>query len=349
MNAFLIVFGLFLLISAGALLVATLQSRSRSLLLGGLVAALAGVISILLGFTIVIVGPNERLVVFNRVTGNLSTPREPGVAIVNPITTSYEVYDVSRQTYTMSAIRFEGEVQGDDAVTARTSGGQEVFIDVTVIYIIDPQQVNKVHVNWPNGRYRDQLIRPLMRSVVRDAVSLFAVESVYQERATIDNQIEQAVIPAMSTEGFEVIDVLVRNVTFTTEYATAIENAQIAEVNIREQEFRIQEVERQAQQVEARAQGEADARIIQARAEAEALQLIADVLEENPALLEYQYVQNLSDQVQVLALPTGSPYIFDLQSVLENRVTGTSGSSGDNLIPELPDPSDSSSESSSNN
>src|SRR5690606_13666528 len=110
-----------------------------------------------------------------------------------------------------------------------------------------------------NDGYRSGLIRPLLRSVISDAVSLFSVESIYQERSTIDAQIEESVVPAMEKEGFIVEDILVRNVTFTEEYSTSIEAAQIAEVRIREAEFRVEEVEQQAAQVEARARGAAEA------------------------------------------------------------------------------------------
>ena len=340
MNSLLILFGLFLLIGAGALLVGTLQTRSPQMTIGAIAATVVGIICVLLGFTIVSVGPNERLVVFNRVTGNLDDVRQPGISLVNPITTDYRHYDVSRQTYTMSSIQFEGDVQGDDAVEARTSGGQQVVIDLTMIYRINPDDVNLVHVNWPNNRYRDELIRPLLRSVVRDAVSIFPVESVYQERATIDNQITEAVIPAMEREGFTVEDILVRNVTFAPEYATAIEAAQIAEVNIREQEFRVREVEQEAAQVEARARGVAEARIIQAEADAQALRLVAEVLAENPNLLQYEYIQRLSDQVTVLGLPASSPFIFDLAGIANlPPPAGSSGGGEPSLIP-TPAPTD---------
>jgi regulator of protease activity HflC (stomatin/prohibitin superfamily) len=176
--------------------------------------------------------------------------------------------------------------------------------------------VNQIHINWPDDRYRAELVRPLLRSVVRDAVSEFSVETVYQQRQTIDQTITEAVLPAMETEGFIVLDILVRNITFTPEYAQAIEAAQIAEVRIREREFQVQEAEQQAEQVQALARGDAEARKIKALAEAESLQYIADVLADNPDLIQYIYAQNLSDNVQVIGLPATSPFLFDFQSLL---------------------------------
>jgi regulator of protease activity HflC (stomatin/prohibitin superfamily) len=312
MNLFLTLVGIFILIGAFVLALIGVQTRQRGLMPLAIGSVVIGLLLFVLGISVVSVGPNERLVVFNRISGKLGEPRGPGLALINPITTAYKRYDTSRQTYTMSATNNEGNMIGDDAVSARTSGGQEVFLDVTVIYRINPEAINTVHVNWPNKRYQDELIRPLLRSVIRDAVSLFEIESIYRERSTIDRQIETVVIPALQAEGFEVVDILVRDVNFTEQYAQAIEDAQIAEVQIREQEFRVQSVEQEAQQTEARAQGVANARLIEAEAEAQALQLVAEVLADNPALLEYQYIQNLSDQVQVLGLPANSPFIFDL-------------------------------------
>ena len=122
----------------------------------------------------------------------------------------------------------------------------------------------------------------------------------------------------MELEGFVVQDILVRNISFTPEYANQIEAAQIAEVNIREEEFRVQAVEQQANQAKERARGEADAILILAEAEAEALTLIATALTQSPDLLEYQYVQNLSDNIGLVALPANSPYIFDLNSLINS-------------------------------
>ena len=40
----------------------------------------------------------------------------------------------------MSIAPSEGAIQGDDSITARTSDGQEIFVDASVIYAIDPDQ-----------------------------------------------------------------------------------------------------------------------------------------------------------------------------------------------------------------
>ena len=48
----------------------------------------------------------------------------------------------------MSIAPSEGAVQGDDSITARTADGQEIFVDASVIYAIDPAKVVQVHIDW---------------------------------------------------------------------------------------------------------------------------------------------------------------------------------------------------------
>ena len=76
-------------------------------------------------------------------------------------------YSISNQNYTMSAVSGEGQVQGDDSIRARTKDGQEVILDASVIYQVDPGKVVPLHIVWQN-RYEDGIVRPeAQRSVAR--------------------------------------------------------------------------------------------------------------------------------------------------------------------------------------
>ena len=63
------------------------------------------------------------------------------------------------------------------------------------------------------------------------------------------------------------------------------------------------------------AQGAADARVIQAQAESQALQLIAGALENNDTLLLYQYISKLAPGVQVMLVPNNNPYLLNLPAL----------------------------------
>jgi len=60
------------------------------------------------------------------------------------------------------------------------------------------------------------------------------------------------------------------------------------------------------------AQGRADARLIEAEAEAKALRLVANAIKDNPDLLTYEYIKQITPNIEVMLLPSNSPFLFPL-------------------------------------
>jgi regulator of protease activity HflC (stomatin/prohibitin superfamily) len=212
----------------------------------------------------------------------------------------------------------------------RTIDGQEVLLDVTLIYRINPASVNTVHRNWQTN-YESNLVIPVLRGFVRDVVSGYRAEAVYGEsREAVQQAIEDAVSVRLSQEGLEVTDLIVRNVTFSSEeFAQSIERVQIAERQAEEAAFRVQQEEQEAARVRVRAEGSRDATIAEAEGEAEsvrllaqaqadALALVSEQLAANPLLIQYEYIRNLSDNVTLVTLPSNSPFLFDIDSLMQS-------------------------------
>ena len=132
---------------------------------------------------LVFIQPEERGVVISALqpTGYRVEPLQPGLRWIIPFFESVVIYPISRQTYTMSIAPNEGQVQGDDSIAARTADGQEIFVDASVIYSIDPTKVVQLHIDWQD-RYTDELVRPLARGVIRDVVSQYKVEEVVSSK-----------------------------------------------------------------------------------------------------------------------------------------------------------------------
>jgi regulator of protease activity HflC (stomatin/prohibitin superfamily) len=138
--------------------------------------------------------------------------------------------------------------------------------------------------------------------------------------------IEKAMAEKMTANGLLLIDFVLRNITFSPEYAASVEQKQIAEQQAKQAalvvEQRRQEAE-QARQVASgvadasviRAEGSAKARIIEAEAESKALQLIAAVLGQNQELLTYQYITKIAPGIQVMLLPSDNQFLFPLPTL----------------------------------
>ncbi|MCC6614903.1 MAG: hypothetical protein IT320_15595 [Anaerolineae bacterium] len=325
----LIAFVLFLAGIGGAVVAASQGRAARSGVVLAVVGLVAGILFSVIGQGILIVQPQEVAVVFNTLSGGLDQPRRSGTHIVIPVIQQATIYPISQQEYTMSGTSAEGARTGDDAVRARTIDGQEIRIDLTVIFGIDPLKANTIHERWQT-RYTEDFIRPTARGIVRDVVSGFRAAAIYGlERGAMEVDIQSQLNERMSAEGLILTDMLVRDITFTDEFAQSIERAQIAEQRAAEARFQVEQRVAEAEQARAvaqgerdaeiaRAEGEAQAIILRAQAEAEGLRLVSEQIAENPELIQYEYVRRLAENINIALVPSNSPFLFDFQNLTQS-------------------------------
>jgi regulator of protease activity HflC (stomatin/prohibitin superfamily) len=298
----------------------TLASQGRSARGGFMLAVVGfagGVVLFVISSGILIVQPARAAVIVNVLSGELEQPaRAPGTSIIIPGLQEYIIYPTDQREYTMSGISSEGRLQGNDAVEALTVDGQEIRLDITVLYRIIREDINQIHLNWQN-RYESDFIRPTVRAVARDVVSQFEAEAIYGlEREALGGRISEVVSREMKGQGLSMTALLVRQIDFNDAFADSIEEKQIEEQKLqraRTEAERVRtEASGQADAAEEAARGRANARLIEAEAEAEALRVISDQIAANPNLIQYLYVANLSDNVSFALLPSDSPFIFNV-------------------------------------
>jgi regulator of protease activity HflC (stomatin/prohibitin superfamily) len=336
--------GLSWLAVLGVIVYAVLRVSRKQKVAGG-VALIVVVVVVAIVLNVVTAGlvfvePTERGVVITIAGGGVRPePLQPGLNWIIPFAESVRTYRIDRQTYTMSIAHAEGQIQGDDSIEARTSDGQIVLVDASVIFAVDPAEAVDVHIKWQD-QYVDNLIRPVTRGVIRDAVSQFGVEEVYStQRLALTQQINEGLADSLSEGGLILIDFVLRNITFSQEYSDSIEQKQIAEQLAQQAAFTVEQRKQEAEQArqvaegkadasviaaegEAKAvviaaQAEAEARLIQAEAEAQALEMLAQAIEENPDVITLEYIEKLSPGIQVMLLPSDNPFLLPLPS-LEN-------------------------------
>ena len=284
-----------------------------------------------LGAGLVFIQPQERGVVISALSGTGYRPQAlgPGLHWFVPYAESVTRYAISNQTYTMVAKSAEGKVQGDDSVSARTADGQQVYFDASVIYAANPDKVVKLHIQW-QGRYEEEFVRPRARSLIYNRAAQFTVEQIYgSKRTELQQAIQDEISKDFEAQGLTLVQFLLRNISFSPEYAQAVEQKQIAQQNAERAKFLVQQQEQEAARLRVEAQGIRDAAITRAEGEAKALQLVADALRNNPDLIQYTYVQKIAPNISVIVLPGGgggagtAPYILDLKQLLEGLPRST--------------------------
>jgi prohibitin 2 len=317
----------------------------------GILLALAGIIVGIVFFIassgLITVGATQVAVIFQSVGGDATTnnlwpqPLKSGVHIITPIINEPFLYSTEIRTYTMSKTANEGAQGGDDSVAVRTSDGQQVYIDISVLYRVSPEKANQIHLKY-RDRYEQDFVRPVVRAAVRDVVSGYVVVDLLGDKRTIiQKQILDAVSPKFDDAGLELRDLLVRNITFSDEYIKAVEAKQVAEQQAQQAK---QDAERvrtlakgnadasvtaaqgEADATVARAKGEAQSIELRAAADAKALALISEQLLKNPALIQWRYIEKLASDIRLILLPSNSPMLFDAQG-LANSV-GAGGTTG---------------------
>ena len=102
-------------------------------------------------------------------------------------------------------------------------------MDASVIFAIDSARLVQLHITW-QSRYEEGVVRPLSRAAIRDAVSQYGVEEIVSsKRGELEQSITEQLAVGFQNNNLELIDFLLRNITFSEEYANAIEQKQIAE------------------------------------------------------------------------------------------------------------------------
>ncbi len=267
----------------------------------------------LLSAALVFVQPPYVAVVVSLVSpgGIRPQPLRAGLHWILPFLERDVSYPIYWQTYTMSGRPAEGAELGDDSIRARTSDGQEVRLDCSVIFRVDTEQAVSVHTDWQN-RYIVDLVRPVTRGFVRTQVSQFTVREVNSsDLRDLETTLDRILRTEFANRGFILDQVLLRDVTFTAEYAESIERKQIALEGK-------EEALHKAQQMRNMAAGRKDAIKIEAEGQADALALIAKALEQNPNLLTYQYIEKLSPKLHAILVPSHTPLILPLPKLDEH-------------------------------
>jgi regulator of protease activity HflC (stomatin/prohibitin superfamily) len=248
-------------------------------------------------------------------------PLDSGLHWIIPFAERVERYPRTNQTYTMSSVADEGTTIGDDSIQVRTKDGQQVFVDASVIYAVDPSKAIALYRTW-RFNYQDGLVRPQARGIIRDVASQYGVEEIVStKRAEMEKLIDDELARIFEENNLILRDFVLRNIRFSDEYAAAVEQKQIAEQQAQQAAFVVEQKRQEAEQARQIAQGQADAaviaaqgaaqsRLIEAQAEAEANRLLAASL--TPELIQYQYILNLAPGVQTIFIPSGNQFILPL-------------------------------------
>lgn len=238
-------------------------------------------------FTIVEAGHTGVGSVFGKVRDNeLSS----GFHLKNPFMRVTKM-SIRTQDYTMSIAQGEGQRTGADAIRALTKEGLDVDLDITVLYRLQESSASDVYTTIGLD-YDEVLIRPQIRSVIREIIAQYEAKDIYSEkRLEASSAIQAKLVQNLEPRGIVVEDVLLRNVQLPKRLADSIQLKLEAEQDAQRYDFLLEKEAKEAERKRVEAEGQRDAQ-----------RIINESLSAN--YLQYLYIQSLENREGTIYVPT---------------------------------------------
>jgi regulator of protease activity HflC (stomatin/prohibitin superfamily) len=156
-------------------------------------------------------------------------------------------------------------VQKSD-ITAQASSKdlQDVKTDVAVNWHIDPVKVNRIYQRiGDEEEILNGIVSPAVNEVVKAATAKKTAEEIITKRTELKQEIDLQLQNRLKTYDVLVDDVSLVDVSFSPEFAKAIEAKQIAEQQAKQADFEALKAEKEATAAVNRAKGQAEAQRLQ--------------------------------------------------------------------------------------
>ena len=199
--------------------------------------------------------------------------------------------NIRTQEYTMSIFQGEGKLTRDDSISALTKEGLKVDLDITVLYRLQEDRASDVYRDVGES-YEDVIIRPQIRSMIREVIALYSAREIYSEkREEATNEIQSRLQAELSIRGIEVEETLLRNIQLPANLANSIQEKLQAEQESQRYDFILEKEGKEAERKRVEAVGQRDSQ-----------QIINQSLTDR--YLQYLYLQNLKDLEGTIYIPT---------------------------------------------
>lgn len=210
------------------------------------IAAIATVIALVLASSFVIINPGQAgvLSVLGKAQDGVLLE---GIHIKPPFVSFVDIYDITVQKFEVPA-------------ESSTKDLQDLNARFAINFRLEPDRV--VEIRRKQGSLSNivtKIIAPQTQESFKVAAARRTVEQAITQRAQLKEDFDDALALRLEKYGINVLDTSVVDLTFSPEFARAVEEKQIAEQRARRAVYVAQEAEQEAQAEINRAKGRAEA------------------------------------------------------------------------------------------
>lgn len=261
------------------------------------IALLAIITGLILTSTLVVINPGQAGVL--SILGKAQdTPLLEGIHIKPPLVSFVDVYDVTVQKFEVPA-------------ESSTKDLQDLRARFAINFRLDP--ANIVEIRRKQGTLANvvaKIIAPQTQESFKIAAARRTVEEAITQRTKLKEDFDDALSSRLEKYGIIILDTSVVDLSFSEEFARAVEQKQIAEQSARRAVYVAQQAEQEAQAEINRAKGRAEAqRLLAETLKAQGGQLVL----QKEAIEAWKEGGSLVPRVLVMGdKGSGVPFIFNM-------------------------------------
>ena len=150
-----------------------------------------------------------------------------------PFIRDFYTFDTKVQNLQMVASTKDGDRSERDDLQFKTTDGNDISMDVTVVWTLDQKSVPQIlqEVGTSTDEVKEKLVRPTARTLVRDVLNELDSEAVYNsdKRFQKADKARQVLGKALQPFGVNIMQVILHEHRFAAEYEKVIHDRKLAE------------------------------------------------------------------------------------------------------------------------
>jgi len=290
----------------------SLSKRKTALILLAIVLV---IFAIIVPLTIVVsVGVGHAVVLVDPISRSISDPiLGPTYAFKPPWVSAVDVY-YATESY-------------EATVPCFSSDQLEMEIGVLVRWSLTPDKIRDLYNNYPNMNYQKTAIESILEETMRLITKKYTALETIEFRDVVRNEIETTVLEELQTEpslagALTRLEFDLKNIGYPEKYTSSIEDKLVAEQQKIQAEFEREKIlvlaNATAQEVVIKALGQAEAKVIEANATRQAIELVLESVGQSgnetriaELYLWVQTLQRIAPEVEILIVGTdGVPVLI---------------------------------------
>jgi prohibitin 2 len=232
---------------------------------------------------------------------------KPGLHVIVPLIDRVVIFPTLKKTYEASDTPQSSEADYPDIIVAAlTSDGQQIRVGITARFMIQPGKAAWILQNLGSEReYVEKVVKTEIRGSGRRVPTRFAAYDLYTKKSYEAQQaLFDEIAPKFDKNGLILDEIVIRNITFTAEYAKTLEEKQIALENITTEKNKLEQEKIRKEQ-----------RIVEAEGDARSIEIRQAALTKNPTIIQWEFVQKLAPNVQWGIMPDKVIPVIDFRGL----------------------------------